>query len=1082
MRKILSQFVKYPFYGEMVIVVLVLLGGLSLEKMKKSTMPLVESKQVTISVSYPGATPKEMDEGVTTLIENSIRGIVGIKEFSSQSRENSAVVTITSLNGYNMDELLSDVKNSVDGISNFPSAAERPIVSKGRSMDLAMFVSLYSIKDSSVLGLNSMANRIEDDWLGSGLMSKITINGVPSNLELVTEVNETQLRRYGLTLMQVKNAISANNLDVSGGTVRNPREEIKVIARKKSILPKDIENIIIRGNEEGGLVRIGDIAKVRLQVPENPSTGYVDKKPAVTFMVSRLANEDLASISKYVNAYIKDFNTKGYGYQMKVKMDFLERIDGQLDILSSNGLMGVGFVILMLTLLLNFRLSLWVAWGIPSAFLGMFIIAQLHGITLNMISLFGMILIIGILVDDGVVIGENIFTHFERGKSPRLAAIDGTMEVLPAILTSVLTTIIAFVPILFIEGNMEMMYDMGYVVIACLLVSLLEALFVLPGHLANPAILTPTNTKSLYGKTRLRFEKGIKYLKDSLYRPLLEFILKHKTLTVLCILSFVVITFTMVATNIITYTFFPRTPSDSFTVDLVLKPGVSEAVTKKKIFAIEDQIWEVNKALLAKTGDKTPYITSMECRVGSAFSHTESGTHAAQIRVFLSTSTDWDTSITDQVLKREIAKKVGTIPEAYKFAVGASNRFGAPVSISLLGYDSDELDEAKVELEKELKKMPALFNITDNSQLGSQELRITLKPQAYVLGCTTASVLSEVRSAFFGGLAQRIQNGKDEIWVYVRYTHKDRESMGGLENLTIHTAKGEYPLGTIADIMPARSLSAINHYNGQREIRVEAYQKDQTQSVPIILDYIETNILSKIVAAHPDVTYVYQGQVKDTSEQMGSLALYFGLAFFMIVLIVMIYFKSYNQGFIIILMIPLGIIGSIWGHVIHGQPISMMSLWGMVALSGVVINDAIIFMSSYNANLEEGMNVHDAILEAGMSRFRPILLTTVTTVAGLMPLILEGNPDAAMLVPMSIPLAYGILFGTFFILILLPVFIKSNNTLIFGLGKRKLQRKQPGRLITHEMVEPAIRYLKIEERLKKNIIEEEEEEREHHKK
>jgi len=1075
MKKLLTQFVKYPFYGGMFILVVILLGVISLQKMKKSTMPLVESKEVTVSVSYPGATPKEMDEGVTTLIENSIRGVVGIKEFSSRSRENSATVTITSLNGYNMDELLSDVKNAVDGISNFPSAAERPIVSKGRSMDLAMFVSLYSKGDDSILALNSMANRIEDDWLASGLMSKITINGVPSNLELVTEVDETQLRRYGLTLSEVKEAISSNNLDFTGGTVRNPREQIKVIARTKSISPDDIKNIVIRGNDAGGIVRIGDVASVKLQAPEDPSNGYVDKKPAVTFMVSRLANEDLQSISNYVNKYIKDFNKKNTDYQLMVKMDFLERIDGQLDILTSNGLLGVSLVILMLTLLLNFRLSLWVAWGIPSAFLGMFIVAQIHGLTLNMVSLFGMILIIGILVDDGVVIGENIFTHFERGKSPRLAAIDGTLEVLPAVLTSVLTTIIAFVPLLFIEGNMEMMYDMGYVVIVCLLVSMIEAIFVLPGHLANAKVLKPINGKSWYGKVRLKLESGIIYIKEKLYRPLLESILMHKTLTVLCVSSFVILTFALVASNVITYTFFPSTPSDSFTVDLVLKPGVSESITKDKIFAIEDSIAVVNKELMKKTGDKTPYITSMESRVGSAFSRTETGTNAAQIRVFLSTSTDWDESITDQVLKREIAKKVGTIPEAYKFAVGASNRFGAPVSISLLGYDPDELSLAKEELENELKKMPALFNVTDNSQLGSQELRLTLKPQAYALGCTTSSVLSQVRNGFYGGLAQRIQDGKDEIWVYVRLAHKDRESIGGLENMTIHTSKGDYPLGTIVNITSARSVSTINHYNGQREVRVEAYQKDKSQSVPIILDYIEKNILTKISNDYPNISFVYQGQQKDTSEQMGSLGLYFGLAFLLMVLTVMIYFKSYNQGMMVILMIPLGVAGSILGHGIHGEPLSMMSLWGMVALSGVVINDAIVFMSSYNSNLEAGMTVHDSILEAGISRFRPILLTTITTVAGLMPLILESNPDAAMLVPMSISLAYGILFGTFFILILLPVFIKANNSILYRWGKITLRSKHPDLVVTREMVEPAVRYLKVAQRLEENIIEEEEE-------
>lgn len=1050
----------------MVILTVVLLGFISVRSMKKASMPLVESKQITVSVSYPGATPKEMDEGVTSLIENSIRGISGIKEFSSQSKENSASVSITAFNGYNMNELLSDVKNAVDGISNFPAGAEKPIVSKGRSTDLAMFVSLFSTKDNNELKLNTMANRIEDDFLSSGYMSQIAIYGIPGNLELVTEIDETQLRRYGITISDIRNAIENNNLDVTGGKIRNKREEISIIARKKSIQPKNIENIIIKGNEEGSIVRIKDVGKVRMQTPEDPSASYIDGKPAVTFRISKLENEDLEAISDYVNNYIKKFNNKDNGYKLRVKMDFLERINSQLDILINNGILGVVLVIIMLTLLLNFRLSLWVAWGIPFTFLGMFIIANMQGITLNMVSLFGMILIIGILVDDGVVIGENIFTHYEKGKSPRRAAIDGTMEVLPSVFTSVITTIVAFMPLFFIEGQMEMMYEMAFVVVICLIVSMFESIFVLPGHLAKPQVLTPNTEKSLYGRVRIKIDKGINYIKNRIYKPLLEKIIEHRGITICIVTGLLIITFGLVGGNIITYTFFPKSPSTTFSIDMALKPGVNEKITRQKLFEIENKAKAVNDSLMRAYGDKEPYITSMEVRVGRAFSGAERGANAGMIRVFLSDMRN--TPVTDQILKREISEKVGKIPEAYKFAVGASNHFGAPVSISLLGYNNEELERAKDELESELSKMPALFNITDNSQIGRQELRLTLKPQAYALGLTTRSLLSEVRQSYYGGLAQRIQDGKNEIWVYVRLAKKDRQTTGQLENMIIHTDKGEFPLGTIANITTARSVSTINHYNGQREIRVDAYQKDMTQSVPVLLDYIETNILSKMLTKYPDITYIHQGQEKDSAEQMESLQLYFGLAFLIIILIIMVYFKSYNQGLMIILMIPLGIAGAIWGHGIHGQPISMISMWGMVALSGVIINDAIVFMSKYNQNLEKGMKVTDAVIDAGLSRFRAIILTTATTVAGLMPLILENNPDAAMLIPMAIALAYGIMFGTFFILVALPALIMLNNK--FLIWKEHIKnRKNPDAVITPESVEPAVKYAKIEEILEINM-------------
>ena len=1061
MKNILSQFVKYPFYGKMVIVILGLIGYISMTQMKKATFPLVESKTITVSVAYPGATPKEMDEGITSLVENSLRGISGIKEFSSTSSEGSASITVTARNGYDMDELLSDVKNAVDGISNFPSNAERPIVSKSRARDMAMFMSL-SAESDNVLDLNKMANKVEDDLLATGKISQISIYGVPNNLELAVEINETQLRRYNLAINDVQTAISQNNLDASGGTIRNPREQIKIISRQKSIKPTDIEKIVIKANENGQPITIGDVASVKLQVPEDPSNGYVNKKPSVTLLVQKLNSEDLENISNIVKDYIEEFNDAHDDFRIEVRMDFLDIIDGQLNILIENGLQGVFLVVLLLSLLLNIRLSLWVAWGIPASFLGMFIIGNMLGLTMNLISLFGMILIVGILVDDGVVIGENIFTHFEMGKSPRRAAIEGTLEVLPAVFTSVTTTMIAFSPLFVIEGQMEVMYEMAFVVVVCLAISLLEGMFVLPGHLANPKVLKPNRETSLYGKLRAFIDKKLEAFKNKIYAPFLDWVLSHRGIAMASITGLFIITGGLVAGGIIGFTFFPGSPSDMFSIDLALKPGVNEQITKKILFDIEDKAWEANKELMKEQGDTISYISAMSISMGSSFSGTERGTNAGMIRVFLNPLEE--TQVSDETIKKAIAEKVGKIPEAYKFAVGASNRFGAPVSISLLGYDAEELEKAKEELEIQLAQMPALFNITDNSQLGSQELRLTLKPEAYALGLTLQSLMNEVRQGFYGALAQRIQEGKDEIWVYVRYPRDNRQTVGQLENMVIHTSKGDFPLGTIAEISTARSLSSINHFNGRREVRVDAYQKDQTQSVPDLLEFINTNILSEIIKKYPDITVMQQGQQKDSNEQAGSMGMYFGLAFLIIVLIIMIYFKSFRQGLLIIMMVPLGIIGAIWGHGIHGQPVSMMSLWGMVALSGVVINDAIVFVSKFNMNLERGMKLIPAVKDAGLSRFRAIFLTTVTTTGGLMPLILENSPDARMLIPMAIALAYGILFGTLFILIILPVLIVLNNKNMVAI--KTITSKEE---FTPESLETAVINANIEKTLEMNM-------------
>jgi len=1020
---------------------------------------MVETTTITVMVSYPGATPKEMEEGVTTLIENAIRGIPGIKEFSSTSRENSASVTIEAVATYDIDELLSEVKNSVDGISNFPAGAERAIVSKQRRTDMALFAHLVS-KNNNLMELSHEANRIEDDFLASGLMSQVSIAGLPSHKELLVEINEVQRKRYGLELSDIKNAIAANNLDIHGGSIKNNREEIKIVGRQRSVDPIDIEKIVIKTSDNGKIVRVGDVASIKLTFAETPNGSYVNKQPSITIIVRKLMSEDLGKISEFVHAYIESYNASKNNAELHITHDFSENIDSQLSTLIQNGILGVVLIVIMLSLSLNFRLSLWVAWGIPASFLGMFILAILNGITINMISLFGMILIIGILVDDGVVIGENIFTHYEKGKSPRRAAIEGTLEVLPAIFTSVTTTIVAFLPLFFIEGNLRMMYDMAFVVVGVLIFSLIEAVFVLPGHLANPKVLKPLSKKSFYGKIRQRSENIILFLNNKLYQPLLRRILKNKAISISIVTASIIVTLGLVASGKIAFVFFPGQPADMFSIDLALKPGTSEDITKEKLFWIEDKIWEANKELMEQYGDTIPYVASTAVYTGSAFDGSESGTGAGMIRVFLNPFDD--TEVNDDILKQLIAKKTSNISEAYKFAVGASNRFGAPVSYSLLGYNSDELESARVDFEAELEKISALYNITNNSQLGNQEISIRLKPEAYIAGLTYTSLMAQVRDAFYGSLAQRMQEGKDEIWLYVRYPRENRANIGQLEKMIIHTQKGEYPLETIANISMERNLSSINRYNGRREIRVDAYMKNQNENISPILSEVENTVQPKLQKKYPNITFVKQGQQKDSAEQMGSMMLYFGIAFLIIILIIMIYFKSFSQGFMILLMVPLGIVGAIWGHAIHGQPISMMSMWGFVALSGTVINDSIVFIAKYNSNLVKGMTIYEATLNAGKSRFRAILLTTMTTYVGIMPIIFSTSPDARFLIPMSIALAYGILFGTLFILMILPALI-----MVFSKIRVAMARLKGKKDVVPEFLEVAVINSNIEQTLQK---------------
>lgn len=1058
MKKLLSLFVKYPFYGKIIIVSLLLLGGISMSMMKKASFPLVKSHTITVSVAYQGATPKEMDEGVTSLIEDALRGTVGVKEFSSVSSENSATVTIKVRNEYNVDEVLSDVKNSVDGISNFPAGAEKPIVAKQKSKTIALFMKLSS-KEDDLMKIKERAQKVEDDLRASGIVSQITIFGYPSRMELSIEVNEEMLRRYNLSLQDIKVSIANNNLDIFGGVIKNHREQIKINSRERSVRPDDIENIVIRANEDGDLVRVKDVASVYYQFEDVPYKSFVDGERSAFFVIEKLRTEDLQDISDYIASYTKTFNEENKDMNLSVVRDFRDFLDAQLNILYDNGLMGMILVVIALSVFLSFRLSLWVAWGIPSSFLGMFIIANMMGVTMNFISVFGMILIVGILVDDGIVIGENIFTHFEMGKSPRRAAIDGTLEVIPAVLTSVSTTIIAFCPLFFIEGNLEMMYEMAAIVVLCLVFSLFEGMFVLPGHLASEKVLKPLNKKSLYGKIRGFFDKMIFGLRDKIYLPLLHALLKYKAISISIFTAIIIITVGLLTSGRISTTVFPPVSEDNFVIDLCMKPGINEEVTIERLRMVKHKIEEVNSDLAQKYNEEAP-VERIALNTGWAFNRTEVGPNAGNIRVFLRKLDD--SKMSSHEIKVAITNKVGKIQDAYKFTVGASNRFGAPVSISLLGDDKEQLELAAKDFEDELRKFSSLYNIMDNNQLGSQEVVLKLTPTAYALGFTQKSLMNQVRQSFYGGLAQRIQHKRDEIWIYVRYPLNDRENLGQLEKMMIRTSNGNYPLSKLADIKQRRGLTSIHHFNGKVEIRIDAYMVDEKESVPPIIAKIESEVLPKVLAKHQGVTYMHQGQIKDASEESHSIVYSFGIAFFVIWIIIIVFFRSFTQGMMIVAMIPFGIIAALWGHLLEGIAFSSMSLWGMVALSGTIINDAVVLLDRYNQNLRRGFHVGPSIIEAAKSRFRPIMLTTITTTAGLFPLIRETSSDTAFIKPMAISLAYGILIGTFFILTVLPVYVTVANKLRVVYAHLKGNKQA-----TPESVETAVRDQKVSDLLEK---------------
>ncbi len=1046
MKKIIETFVRFPFYANLIVIFLIVVGGLSMYSMKKSFFPERKSKILIVSVFYPGASPVEMEEGVTSRIEEAIRAIPGIYEINSTSSENSTRVTIEILPRYDIDEALIEIKNAVDGISAFPTAAERPIVSKTRSRSPA--VQLLVTGDVDLLTLKEYAQQIEEELLASGEVSQISISGYPP-LEISVEANEEDLLRYRITFSELQNAIAQNNRDVSGGQLRSMEEEMLIRLRSRSADPNKIGNIILRANEDGSVIRVRDIALVKKKFSDTPNRTMERGQLLVSMTISKLITEDLEKIDNYLRKYVKEFNENNSSVELILQRSFLDILKQRLDLLYNNGGQGLIMVILALGIMLSIRLSLWVAWGIPASFLAMFIVANLMGVTINLMSLFGMILVIGILVDDGIVIGENIFQHFERGKGPMRAAVDGTLEVVPAVITSVATTVVAFMPLVFITGRMEMMYEMAIIVILSLFFSLFEAFLVLPAHLGNKHVL---NRKVLQAKNkgiRKYTEYFFGWLRDYAYDRVLKLVVEYRYVVIAIPVAMMLITGGLIGGQFIKTTFFPRMEFDSFSINLAFTPGSGERQTMEYLQKFDSIVWVVNEEMMEEYNDSLPIIENSIIQLGSAFQGNERGAHAGSINI--SPRNSEQTGISSYEIIKRIREKIGPVTEAKKFTIGSSSmRFGKPVSIALLSRNINELEHARDFLYSHLLEMPQLKDVVNTNALGKQEILLELKPKAYMLGFTEFTIANQVRQAFYGGQAQRLQEGRDELRVWVRYPAEGRARLGQLERMKIQTPQGVYPLTELVDYKLKRGPVNIQRFNSKREMRIDADLTDPDASVTEITDQVKAEIIPELKSNYPGITVEFMGQQKESKRNMADLIILFPMAFLAIIFILMINFKSFEQPMLIIIMIPIAILGSIWGHGIHGKPLSILSLWGIVALTGVIINDAVVFLEKFNQLIVKGLKVKEAIIEAGKSRLRPIILTTLTTSLGLFPLILEKSFQAQFLIPMAISLVYGVAFGTLFILLFFPALIMVLNDV-----RRGLRELWSGEKIEREHVEIA---------------------------
>lgn len=1058
MESIITFFVRYKIWVN-TFIVLVLAGGLfSLAQLKNSSFPLMDSTNVQVSVVYPGASPQEVEEGIVLKIEESLQGIEGIKKVTSVSSENLGSINVEIFSNYDIDKLVTDVKNAVDRISSFPTGAEKPIVFKREQIDPVAMLVLKG--DASLYSMKAYADIIEDDLLQDPYISQVAISGLPE-LEISVEVPELTLRRYKLTFDDVAAAIRLNNSDISAGSIKSAAEEVLIRSNAKEYEAAKLEDIILRSGVDGSQIRLGDIATIKEQFADSPNKTIYNGQNAVSIAVNKLISQDILKIKDRVAAYVEAFNKTHKDAQLSITTDFSQSLIDRRDLLINNGGTGLFLVLIILGMFLSLRLSTWVAFGIPFAFCGMLIIYNLMGGTINLISLFGMILVIGILVDDGIVIAENVFAHYERGKTPMRAAIDGAVEILPSVFASVMTTVVLFLVFFVAEGFFgTITQTIATIVILTLLVSLTEVFFILPAHLSEKSVLdggkkeaTNIFERGMNGFRRF-FERGINFLRDSVYGSLLKIVIRNRYIFGLIPILFIAIVASLLAGRYITFTFFPTIPVDNINVGLVLAAGTPEQITEAKMREISDKALEINEIYKKEYG-VYPIIENVQINIGQGAG--ESGTHAATLIASLIDSKIRG-QITDNQITNSMREVIGKIPEAKKLIVGGGSRFGKPVSLSLRSTNMDEILNFAEDLKTELNKFPNLRDVVDNNILGTREIHIELKPKAYALGLTRQEIARQIRQGFFGEEVQRLQKGKNELRVWVRYNREDRRSIGKLEQMRIKTKLGEeYPLIDLVDYDIDRSIVSINHLDGGREITVDADVAYLGVSVPDELAKIEEKVLPPLFKKYPSVQLREQGQAEEMAMLKKKVIPALAIAFITMLVLITLVFRSVSQAILMLPMIIIGIFCAILGHGIEDLiqterfvSISILSIFGILALIGVIVNDTVIFLDKFNSLIREGYNFKRAIYDAGRARFRAIILTSITTVVGLYPIILEKSFQAEFLKPLAISMAYGVLFGTAFILVSFPAYLMIANDM-----RRGFNFLLTGIWRTAEEVEPA---------------------------
>lgn len=1012
-KGIISWFARNSVAANLLMICIIVGGLLTALTINKKMMPDIKLNLISVSVAYPGAAPQEIEEGINIKIEEAIKEVEGIKRITSTASEGVGHVSIEVETSHDPDKVLDEVKLLIDAISTFPQSIEKPNIYRIKPQENVLYVSVYG--DIPLYEMKELAKSIREEITSLPGVTRADVTGVPQ-YEISVEVTEFKLQEYGLTFAQVAQAVQRSSIDLPGGSIKAHNGNILLRTKGQAYTGDEFGNIVIKTNIDGSRVYLKDIAAVNDGFTEGLNYTRFNQREVVLVEVFSVGNQSSLNISEQVNRYIeKKKTTLPEQVKLDIWGDFSFYLQGRLDLMLNNILSGALLVFIILALFMRVRLAFWVMMGLPVCFLGTLLLMPLDyfDLSINMITLFAFIMVLGIVVDDAIVIGESAYSEIETNGQTLDNVVRGAQRVAMPATFGVLTTIAAFVPMVAVEGPMVAFTGaIGYVVILCLIFSLVESKLILPAHLARMKIATPKEKSNKFERFRERFDSGLKNFIQTRYRPAITKAVEHRYSVLAAFLGLLMLCGSLVGGGFVRTVFFPDIPSDFIQVNIDMSEATAESTTKRTAQIVEDALFKTNEQLRQEYGLDVIKHSFVSMRSQSS------------VFLFAELEKGEDREINGIEIADEWRKNIPELPGVKKLDMVASTGFGGgnPIAFQLNGKNLEALNAATKELKAKLTEYDGLVDIADSSTSGRQEIKLNIKPAAEAMGISLSDLAQQVRWSFYGYEAQRILRGKEEIKVMIRYPLEDRRTIGQLEQMRIRTNTGvEVPFSSVADIEIGEGLASIIRVDGQRSVTISAdVNKDKIEPGKVSQD-IQKNFIPELLARYPSVSSKLDGEAKQQADaQLGLLKGTF-LSLFAIYALIAIPLRSYSQPLIIMSVIPFGVIGAIFGHFVMDLSLGLLSMFGIVALIGVVVNDSLVLVDFVNNARAAGVRVRDAAIDAGCARFRAIILTSLTTFFGLVPIMSETSLQAQILIPMAASIAFGILFSTVITLFLIPV-------------------------------------------------------------